>query len=97
MTLRIANDYTAVIEGQKNRQIHIGQYGPGSYARANAVSRRQRHPFATLRNSGGVIGYYSVMYVRADSEYKSVAELKGRSSDLWMWNPRPASRRRRSF
>lgn len=78
VTLRIANDYTAVIEGQKNRQIHIGQYGPGSYARAHAVSGGNVIPFATLRSSGGVIGYYSVMYVRADSEYKSVSELKGK-------------------
>jgi phosphonate transport system substrate-binding protein len=78
VTLRVANDYTAVIEGQKNRQIHIGQYGPGSYARANAVSGGNIIPFVTLRNSGGVIGYYSVMYVRADSEYKSVADLKGK-------------------
>lgn len=78
VTLRVANDYTAVIEGQKNRQIHIGQYGPGSYARASAVSKGNVIPFVTLRNSGGVIGYYSVMYVRADSEYKSVADLKGK-------------------
>ena len=78
VTLRVANDYTAVIEGQKNRQIHIGQYGPGSYARANTVSNGNVVPFVTLRNSGGVIGYYSVMYVRADSEYKSVGDLKGR-------------------
>ncbi|MBR1143788.1 phosphonate ABC transporter substrate-binding protein [Bradyrhizobium sp. AUGA SZCCT0431] len=78
VTLRVANDYTAVIEGQKNRQIHIGQYGPGSYARANAVSNGNVIPFVTLRNSGGVIGYYSVMYVRADSEYKSVGDLKGK-------------------
>ena len=78
VTLRVANDYTAVIEGQKNRQIHIGQYGPGSYARASTVSNGNVIPFATLRNSGGVIGYYSVMYVRADSEYKSVADLKGK-------------------
>jgi phosphonate transport system substrate-binding protein len=78
VTLRVANDYTAVIEGQKNRQIHIGQYGPGSYARANTVSNGNVIPFATLRNSGGVIGYYSVMYVRADSEYKSIGDLKGK-------------------
>jgi phosphonate transport system substrate-binding protein len=82
VTLRVANDYTAVIEGQKNRQIHIGQYGPGSYARANAVSNGNVIPFVTLRNSGGVIGYYSVMYVRADSEYKSVADLKGKTLGL---------------
>lgn len=82
VTLRVANDYTAVIEGQKNRQIHIGQYGPGSYARANAVSNGNVIPFVTLRNSGGVIGYYSVMYVRADSEYRSVADLKGKTLGL---------------
>lgn len=82
VTLRVANDYTAVIEGQKNRQIHIGQYGPGSYARANAVSNGNVIPFVTLRNSGGVIGYYSVMYVRADSEYKSIADLKGKTLGL---------------
>jgi phosphonate transport system substrate-binding protein len=78
VTLRVANDYTAVIEGQKNRQIHIGQYGPGSYARANTVSNGNVIPFVTLRNSGGVIGYYSVMYVRADSAYKSIGDLKGK-------------------
>jgi len=82
VTLRVANDYTAVIEGQKNRQIHIGQYGPGSYARANSVSGGNVIPFATLRNSGGVIGYYSVMYVRADSPYKSIDDLKGRTLGL---------------
>ncbi len=82
VTLRVANDYTAVIEGQKNRQIHIGQYGPGSYARANTVSRGNVIPFATLRNSGGVIGYYSVMYVRSDSPYKSLNDLKGKTLGL---------------
>ena len=82
VTLRIANDYTAVIEGQKNRQIHIGQYGPGSYARANTVSGGNVIPFVTLRNSGGVIGYYSVMYVRADSPYKSLDDLKGMTLGL---------------
>lgn len=82
VTLRVANDYTAVIEGQKNRQIHIGQYGPGSYARANSVSGGNVEPFVTLRNSGGVIGYYSVMYVRANSPYKSIADLKGKTLGL---------------
>jgi phosphonate transport system substrate-binding protein len=82
VTLRVANDYTAVIEGQKTRQIHIGQYGPGSYARANTVSSGNVVPFATLRSSGGVIGYYSVIYVRADSPYKSIDDLKGKTLGL---------------
>jgi phosphonate transport system substrate-binding protein len=77
VTLRVASDYTAVIEGQKNRQIHIGFYGPGSYARANTVSGGNVVPFVTTKNSDGSIGYYSVMYVRADSPYKSIEDLKG--------------------
>ena len=34
VTLRIANDYAAVIEGQRNGSIHLAGYGPASYARA---------------------------------------------------------------
>jgi phosphonate transport system substrate-binding protein len=79
VTLRIANDYTAVIEGMKNRQIHIGFYGPGSYARAHEVSGGNVVPFVTTRNQDGSIGYFSVLYVKADSPYKSINDLKGRN------------------
>src|SRR5215510_3023979 len=34
VTLRVANDYAAVIEGQRNGSIHLAFYGPASYARA---------------------------------------------------------------
>lgn len=77
--LRVANDYTAVIEGQKNKQIHIGNYGPGSYARANTVSSGNVVPFVTTKSSDGVIGYYSVMYVLAGNPVKKVDELKGKT------------------
>ena len=50
VTLRVANDYTAVIEGQKNRQIRIGFSGPGSYARAYAVSNGNTVAFTTTQN-----------------------------------------------
>lgn len=78
VTLRVANDYTAVIEGQKNKQIHIGFYGPGSYARAHQVSGGNTVAFATTKNQDGSIGYYSVLYVKADSPYKSLEDLKGK-------------------
>ncbi len=79
VTVRVANDYTAVIEGQKNKQIHIGCYGPGSYARANEVSGGNTVAFVTTQNQDGSIGYYSVLYVKADSPYKSVADLKDKT------------------
>ncbi|WP_266035747.1 PhnD/SsuA/transferrin family substrate-binding protein, partial [Brucella intermedia] len=34
VTLRVANDYAAVIEGQRAGNIQIAFYGPASYARA---------------------------------------------------------------
>ena len=82
VTLRVANDYTAVIEGMKNRQIQVGFFGPGSYARAYAVSGGNTVAFGTTQNQDGSIGYYSVVYVKADSAYKTLDDLKGKKLGL---------------
>ena len=42
VTLRIANDYAAVIEGQRDGNIQIAYYGPASYARAYHDRRQDR-------------------------------------------------------
>ena len=81
VTLRVANDYAAVIEGQRNGSIHLAGYGPASYARA-VVTGVKVEPFATTVNSDGTIGYYSVFYVRSDSPYKTVDDLKGKNLGL---------------
>lgn len=81
VTLRIANDYAAVIEGQRNNSIHIAFYGPASYARA-ALTGVKVEPFATTVNADGTIGYYSVFYVRSDSPYKTMDDLKGKKLGL---------------
>jgi phosphonate transport system substrate-binding protein len=81
VTLRVANDYAAVIEGQRNGSIHVAGYGPASYARA-IVTGVKVEPFATTVNKDGTIGYYSVFYVRADSPYKTIADLKGKKLGL---------------
>jgi phosphonate transport system substrate-binding protein len=81
VTLRIANDYAAVIEGQRSGNIHIAGYGPASYARAY-VTGVKVEPFATTVNADGSVGYYSVFYVRADSPYKSIEDLKGKNLGL---------------
>jgi phosphonate transport system substrate-binding protein len=59
VTLRIANDYAAVIEGQKAGNIQIAYHGPASYARA-FVTGTQIEPFAIEVSQGHVKGYYSV-------------------------------------
>jgi phosphonate transport system substrate-binding protein len=40
--LRVANDYAAVIEGQRAGNIHIGYYGPASFSRAIDRCRDRR-------------------------------------------------------
>ncbi len=81
VTLRVANDYAAVIEGQRNGSIHIGGYGPASYARA-VVTGVKVEPFCTTVNNDGTVGYYSVFYVRADSPYQKIEDLKGKNLGL---------------
>jgi phosphonate transport system substrate-binding protein len=81
VTLRVANDYAAVIEGQRNGSIHLAGYGPASYARA-VVTGVAVEPFATTVNNDGTIGYYSVFYVKAGSPYKTIDDLKGKNLGL---------------
>ncbi|MFL9825536.1 phosphonate ABC transporter substrate-binding protein [Rhodoplanes sp. SY1] len=78
VTLRIANDYAAVVEGQRAGNIHIAMYGPASYARA-VITGAQIEPFAIEVSADGTKGYYSVLYVKAESPYKSIQDLKGKN------------------
>lgn len=75
VSLRIVNDYAAVIEGQKAGNIHIALYGPASYARAFKVGA-DVSPFAIEVLKGGVKGYHSVLYVKKDAPYQKLEDLK---------------------
>jgi phosphonate transport system substrate-binding protein len=79
VTLRVANDYAAVIEGQKAGNIHIANYGPSSYVRAYTVTNGGVEPFATNVNPDGSTGYYSVAYVKADNPATKLEDLKGKN------------------
>ena len=81
VTLRIANDYAAVIEGQKAGNVQIAYYGPASYSRAIIVGAKIE-PFAIDVNSDGSKGYYSVFYVKASSSYQKIEDLKGKNLGL---------------
>jgi len=81
VTLRVANDYAAVIEGQRAGNIHIGYYGPASFSRAR-MTGVQTDAFVIDVNSDGTKGYYSVFYVRADSPYHDIKDLKGKNLGL---------------
>jgi phosphonate transport system substrate-binding protein len=81
VTLRLANDYAALIEGQRAGNIHIGYYGPASFARA-LLTGVKTTAFVIDVNSDGSKGYYSVFYVKADSPYKTIEDLKGKNLGL---------------
>jgi phosphonate transport system substrate-binding protein len=79
--LRIANDYAAVIEGQRAGNIQIGFYGPASFARATMTGVKL-DPIVNQKHDTGASGYYSVIYVKADSPYKTIEDLKGKNLAL---------------
>jgi phosphonate transport system substrate-binding protein len=70
-----------VIEGQRAGNIHIAYYGPASFARA-LVTGVKTSAFVIDVNSDGSKGYYSVFYVKKDSPYKTVQDLKGKNLGL---------------
>lgn len=76
--LRVANDYAAVIEGQRAGNIQIAFYGPASFARA-VMTGVKLEPLVNQKHETGASGYYSVIYVRSDSPYKSIEDLKGKN------------------
>lgn len=88
VTLRIANDYAAVIEGQRAGNIHIGYHGPASFARARLTGVKI-DAFAIDVNGDGSKGYYSVFYVMAKSHFQKLEDLKGRN--LGLVDPNSAS------
>ncbi len=79
VTLRIASDYAAVIEGQRAGTIHIGDYGPSSYVRAHTVTNGGVEAFASLRAADGSTGYFSVAYAKASAPGTKLEDFKGKN------------------
>jgi phosphonate transport system substrate-binding protein len=88
VTLRIAQDYAAVIEGQKAGQIHIASYGPAAFARALQTGALIE-AFAQDVNEDGTKGYFSVVWVKKDSPATKLEDLKGKN--LCLVDPNSAS------
>jgi phosphonate transport system substrate-binding protein len=79
VTLRIAADYAAVIEGQRAGSIHIGDYGPSSYVRAHTVTNGGVEAFASMRAVDGSTGYYSVAYAKSGAAGSKLEDFKGKN------------------
>lgn len=81
VTFRIANDFAALIEGQRAGHIHIAYHGPSSYARAYMTGVKIE-PFVIDVYSDGAKGYYSVFFVKKDSPFQKLEDLKGKTMGL---------------
>jgi phosphonate transport system substrate-binding protein len=88
VSLRVASDYAAVIEGQRAGNIHIAHYGPAAFARALAIGSPVE-AFGQQINLDGTRGYYSVFYSRANSSINSIDDAKGKV--LCLVDPNSAS------
>jgi phosphonate transport system substrate-binding protein len=89
VTLRIASDYAAVIEGQRAGSIHIGDHGPSSYIRAHTVTNGGVEAFASMRAVDGSTGYYSVAYAKTSAAGTKLEDFKGKN--LCLVDPNSAS------
>lgn len=72
-------DYAAVIEAMRAGHVQIASVGPAAYALARKIMGEEIAPVAVTLDNEGNLGYYSVIAVRADSPYQSLADIKGKS------------------
>jgi phosphonate transport system substrate-binding protein len=82
LELFLASEYAGVIQAIGAKQIEVMDMGASGYAAAWVESKGGVEPLVVPTNNDGTIGYYSVAFVRSDSPYKSLADLKGK---VWAW------------
>jgi phosphonate transport system substrate-binding protein len=74
-----ATDYAGAIQALTSGQVHMASLGPAGYAAAWVDSEGAVEPMVAAREADGDLGYYSALIVRADSPYKKVEDLKGKT------------------
>jgi phosphonate transport system substrate-binding protein len=77
--LRPSRDYSGITAGLLSGELQSAGLGPGVYASIFLQDPQAIEPIATLRQEDGTLGYRSVLVVRADSPYRTLADLRGRS------------------
>lgn len=78
VTLRVANDYAAVVEGQRSGNVQIASYGPTSFARARMTGVKTDAILIEVY-AGGRMGYYTAFFTRAGDSYRTIEDLKGKN------------------
>jgi len=73
------SDYAGLVEAMRADQLDFARFGPAVYALGRRVLGDKLQPLFRDVDLNGQEGYFSVIVVRADSPYASVADLKGKS------------------
>ena len=71
-----ANSPTALIEAMRSGRLHIADFGTGSVG--FGVNLAGAVPFVAIADKNGIAGYKLAAIVRADSPFKTLADLKGK-------------------
>jgi phosphonate transport system substrate-binding protein len=74
-----AADYNGVIQAMASGQLELAQMGGAAYANAREQMGEKVAPFLALRSAEGSSGYYSALIVKADSPYRTIEDLRGKS------------------
>ncbi|RPI74615.1 MAG: phosphonate ABC transporter substrate-binding protein [Desulfobacteraceae bacterium] len=77
--MHVATEYAGTIEAMRSKKAELAVFGPASYAACWEVTNGNVEPFLAGTDKFGNLGYFSVIAVKADSPYKSVNDLKGKT------------------
>lgn len=74
-----SRDYSGVNEGLRAGTLDAAELGAAGYAELYLEDPDLLEPLAAVQQADGLLGYYSVLFVRADSPYRTLDDLRGRS------------------
>ena len=74
-----AADYAGVMQGLLAGQLHMAGLGASAYAGIYLQDPEAVEPVLTRAQLDDSLGYYAVMYVRADSDIMTFEDMEGRS------------------
>ena len=79
VVLHQSTDYAGTVEALRGKRLEVAVLGGAAYAQAWQATNGNIEPVAQPARNKTDTGYYSVLLVKADSPYKTVEDLKGKS------------------